>query len=111
MSVFPKELVQNIAEAININLKDETALLLLQDTEYRIREVIHVSFGLSRNLVNSKLEPRDSDCCHVILMLPSMSRMSSLFMALWAILRFAQLPICNSRFITWMIRSMIWISC
>jgi transcription initiation factor TFIID subunit 6 len=43
MSIFPKELVHNIAESIGITVKDEVANLLIQDTEYRLREIIHVS--------------------------------------------------------------------
>nr|KAJ3418376.1 hypothetical protein HK105_008390 [Polyrhizophydium stewartii] len=49
MSVFPKETVHAIAETQGITLKDEVASVLLQDAEYRLREIIHEATKFMRH--------------------------------------------------------------
>jgi hypothetical protein len=44
MSIFQKELVQQIADSLQIQVKDEICSILIQDVEYRLREIIHVRF-------------------------------------------------------------------
>ncbi|KAJ3388651.1 hypothetical protein HDU92_001402 [Lobulomyces angularis] len=40
MSIFPKESIKTIAETCGYNLRDEVANVLVQDVEYRLREVL-----------------------------------------------------------------------
>lgn len=52
MSVLPLEIIKNIAEHCGIssnNLKDDAAVALSQDVEYRLREIIQV-FQFNDNL-------------------------------------------------------------
>lgn len=59
MSIFPKETVSLIAESIGINLKDDISNLLIQDTEYRTREIIIEAVKFARHSKRKKLLPRD----------------------------------------------------
>ncbi|KAH9277057.1 hypothetical protein BASA83_000575 [Batrachochytrium salamandrivorans] len=59
MSVFPKETVLAIAESIGIVLQDEVANVLLQDTEYRMREIIHEAIKFMRHSRRQKLTSAD----------------------------------------------------
>lgn len=45
MSIVPKETVEVIAQSIGItNLLPEAALMLAPDVEYRVREIMQVTF-------------------------------------------------------------------
>ncbi|KAI8807572.1 hypothetical protein BJ742DRAFT_773029 [Cladochytrium replicatum] len=48
-SIFPTETCQTIADAVGINLSEEVAEALLQDVEYRMREVVHFMRHAKRN--------------------------------------------------------------
>lgn len=47
MSIVPKETVEVIAQSVGINnLSTDAALALAPDVEYRMREIMQVSFNL-----------------------------------------------------------------
>ncbi|KAI8805884.1 hypothetical protein BJ742DRAFT_389102 [Cladochytrium replicatum] len=54
-SIFPAETAQTIADAVGINLSDEVAEALLQDVEYRMREVVHEARKFMRHAKRNKL--------------------------------------------------------
>jgi TATA box binding protein associated factor (TAF) len=58
MSIFPKETIVSIAESLGIPLNDEVAQTLLQDAEYRLREIIHESVKFMRHSHRTKLTPK-----------------------------------------------------
>ncbi|KAJ3299164.1 Transcription initiation factor TFIID subunit 6 [Borealophlyctis nickersoniae] len=59
MSVFPKETVQAIADSVGAQLKDEVANALVQDAEYRLREIVHEARKFMRHSKRSKLTADD----------------------------------------------------
>jgi transcription initiation factor TFIID subunit 6 len=54
MSIFQKEWVQQIAEKEGYNIKEELCSVLVQDVEYRLREIIHVLLLLIQESVKFK---------------------------------------------------------
>ncbi|KAJ8331166.1 hypothetical protein BDV3_002482 [Batrachochytrium dendrobatidis] len=59
MSVFPKETILAIAESVGVSMQDEVATVLLQDTEYRMREIIHEAVKFMRHSRRQKLTSAD----------------------------------------------------
>jgi histone H3/H4 len=59
MSIFQKETINSIAETLGISVSDEVAQTLLQDTEYRLREVIHEAVRFMRHSRRNRLSPND----------------------------------------------------
>ncbi|KAI8909251.1 hypothetical protein BC831DRAFT_228099 [Entophlyctis helioformis] len=59
MSLFPKESVAAIAESIGLSLNDEVAALLLQDAEYRLREIVHEGTKFMRHSHRKTLTSAD----------------------------------------------------
>ncbi|KAJ3305219.1 hypothetical protein HDV03_001817 [Kappamyces sp. JEL0829] len=59
MSVFPKSLVVGIADTLGIGIKDEVAVLLMEDAEYRLREILHQSTKFMRHSRRKRLNHRD----------------------------------------------------
>ncbi|KND01396.1 TATA-binding protein-associated factor TAF6 [Spizellomyces punctatus DAOM BR117] len=59
MSVLAKESVQAIADTAGISLKDEIANALVQDVEYRLREIIHEAGKFMRHAKRQKLHSDD----------------------------------------------------
>ncbi|KAI9098749.1 hypothetical protein DFS34DRAFT_618796 [Phlyctochytrium arcticum] len=55
MSVLAKESVQAIADTIGINLKEDVALALVQDVEYRLREIINEATKFMRHAKRERL--------------------------------------------------------
>lgn len=54
MSIVPKETIEVIAQSIGItNLLSEAALMLAPDVEYRVREIMQVTFCFFLFLVMS----------------------------------------------------------
>jgi transcription initiation factor TFIID subunit 6 len=47
MSVLKKELISSVADALGLTVKDDVCNVLIQDTEYRLRELIYDSVKLS----------------------------------------------------------------
>ncbi|KAJ3039335.1 Transcription initiation factor TFIID subunit 6 [Rhizophlyctis rosea] len=62
MSVFPKETVQSIADTVGVQLKEEVANALVQDVEYRLREIINESKKFMHHSKRSKLLSEDINC-------------------------------------------------
>ncbi|KAJ1910804.1 histone H4-like TAF Taf6, SAGA complex subunit, partial [Tieghemiomyces parasiticus] len=62
MPVFPKDTIKNISESLGIvNLKDEVAVALSQDVEYRIYEIIQEAAKFMRHSRRTKLHTEDID--------------------------------------------------
>ncbi|KAJ3322748.1 hypothetical protein HDV06_002799 [Boothiomyces sp. JEL0866] len=59
MSIFPKETVQSIAESIGITVNDQIASTLMQDTEYRLRQIVVESVKFMKHSNRKKLIPSD----------------------------------------------------
>ncbi|KAI8823471.1 uncharacterized protein EV422DRAFT_565415 [Fimicolochytrium jonesii] len=59
MSIFPKESIQAIADSAGITIKDDVAVALVQDVEYRLREVVHEARKFMRHAKRNKLHPED----------------------------------------------------
>ncbi|KAI9203123.1 uncharacterized protein BJ171DRAFT_510933 [Polychytrium aggregatum] len=59
MSVLPPDLIQSIAEAGGIHLKEDVAKDLARDVEYRVREILHESKKFMRHARRDKLLPDD----------------------------------------------------
>ena len=59
MSIFPKETVNLIADSIGIQIKDDVASLLIEDAEYRIREIINESTKFMKHSNRKKMLPSD----------------------------------------------------
>jgi transcription initiation factor TFIID subunit 6 len=59
MSIFNPDLVIQIAESLGITLKEEVAKVLIQDAEYRTREIIHESAKFMKHSHRNKLLPSD----------------------------------------------------
>lgn len=59
MSIFPKDTVSSIAETLGISVSDDVAATILQDAEYRLRELIHESARFMRRAHRSKLTAND----------------------------------------------------
>ncbi|KAI8899512.1 hypothetical protein BC833DRAFT_585615 [Globomyces pollinis-pini] len=59
MSVLPVDIVYSIAESIGVTLRQDVANVLIEDTEYRLREIIHESVKYMRHSNRRKLNPSD----------------------------------------------------
>ncbi|KAJ3186207.1 hypothetical protein HDU85_007647 [Gaertneriomyces sp. JEL0708] len=59
MSIFNKETIQAVAESTGITLKDDVAAVLLQDMEYRVREIVYEASKFMRHGKRSKLTSED----------------------------------------------------
>ena len=59
MSIFPKETVKLIADSIGLQVKDDVASLLIEDAEYRIREIINESSKFMKHSNRKKMLPCD----------------------------------------------------
>lgn len=59
MSIFAKESIQTIAETAGINLRDDVAAALIQDVEYRLRDVISEASKFMHRSCRQKLIPED----------------------------------------------------
>ncbi|KAJ3273808.1 Transcription initiation factor TFIID subunit 6 [Terramyces sp. JEL0728] len=59
MSIFPKETVQSIAESIGLTVNDQIASTLMQDTEYRLRQIVVESVKFMKHSNRKKLLPSD----------------------------------------------------
>jgi transcription initiation factor TFIID subunit 6 len=55
MSLFPKESVNLIAESLGLTLKDEVSAALVQDVEYRLRQVLLEAKKFKTHARRSKL--------------------------------------------------------
>ena len=55
MSILPSSLVNEIAESFGFHLNQEASSLLLEDAEFRLRQVLQESLKFSRNSKTSKL--------------------------------------------------------
>ncbi|KAL3894971.1 MAG: hypothetical protein SGCHY_004970 [Lobulomycetales sp.] len=58
-SIFPKETVTMIAESLGVTLKDEVASALVQDVEYRLRQVLLEAKKFKTHARRSKLLVQD----------------------------------------------------
>ncbi len=59
MSVFPKSLVVGIADGLGVGIKEDVATLLMEDAEYRLREILHQSSKFMRHSRRKKLSYKD----------------------------------------------------
>ena len=59
MSLFPKESAQTMAESLGLSISDTVAAHLVQDSEYRLREIIHEATKFMKASKRSKLLPSD----------------------------------------------------
>ena len=59
MSLFPKESAQTMAESLGLAISDNVAAHLVQDAEYRLREIIHEATKFMKSSKRSKLLPCD----------------------------------------------------
>ncbi|KAJ3093100.1 hypothetical protein HK102_009532 [Quaeritorhiza haematococci] len=59
MSIFSKDTVVAIGETVGLSLKDEIASALIQDVEYRIREIVHEAKKFMRHGKRRRLTAED----------------------------------------------------
>lgn len=66
MSIFNKSLVVSIGESVGVTIKDDVAAVLIEDAEYRLREVIHESIKFMKHSNRKRVSSRDINSALVV---------------------------------------------